>query len=173
MKLKQVLVVILHFFLRFVVPFIVPIALLFARKASRVTTHYAQDPIMQRYRLPKIFRFLETPDEDLAGGMYEPTVDKIYKKCGWFICSWYWLGFRNQAQGLLWMAGKQTTHLAYKISKDKKAWNMLTVYDDYKPLCINFYWFKIVFEYEICHDHYLSHTTTGYYAIPKLSLKRN
>jgi hypothetical protein len=168
-KIKQISIVTLHFFLRFVIPIIVPFALLFAKKSNRVTTHYGQDPAIQRYTLPKPFKWLLTPDEDLAGGMYEPTVKKIYDKFGWYICSWYWIGFRNQGQGLLWTQGFEVTEMDYFIKKHMGD----------KPLSkfptrrINLYWFKIVFEWEIAHDHYLDYTTTGYFAIPKMSLKRN
>lgn len=169
MKIKQTSIVILHFFLRFVVPFIAPIALLFAKKSDRVTTHYGQDPAIQRYRLPKLFKWLETCDEDLAGGMYEPTVKKIYDKFGWYICSWYWIGLRNQCQGLLWTQGFEVTELDYAL---KKVWGEMPE-EKFPTRQINLYWFKIVFEWEIAHDHYLDYTTTGYYCIPKMTLKRN
>lgn len=169
MKPKHILIVILHFFLRFVTPFIVPIALLFAKKTDRVTKHYGQDPDMQRYTLPKVFSFLMTFDEDLAGGMYEPTVEKIYNRFGWYICSWYWIGIRNQCQGLLWTQGFEVTELEYTL---KKALGYAPQ-DKFPTRQINLYWFTLVFEYEICHDHYRSHTTTGYYCIPKMGLKRN
>jgi hypothetical protein len=166
---KHTSIVILHFFLRFVVPFIAPIALLFAKKSDRVTSHYGQDPTIQRYRLPKLFKWLMTCDEDLAGGMYEPTVKKIYDRFGWYICSWYWIGLRNQCQGLLWTQGFEVDAIDYTIKKiyDYRGdqWGDATK--------INLYWFTLVFEYEICHDHYRSHTKTGYYCIPKMSLKRN
>lgn len=167
LKTKHMLIVILHFFLRFVVPFIVPIALLFAKKSDKLTSHYGQDPDVQRYKLPKLFTWLETPDEDLAGGLYEPTVKKIYNKFGWYICSWYWIGIRNQCQGLLWTQGFEVTELDYFVKKQMVG----------KPLSkfptkqINLYWFQIVFEWEVAHDHYLDYTTTGYFAIPKMSLR--
>ena len=70
MNTKLQFVLLLHFLLRFIALFLSPIACLFMQKTGRKTSHYGQDPSIQRYRLPKIFSFMETPDEDLAGGMY-------------------------------------------------------------------------------------------------------
>ncbi len=59
--------------------------------------------------LPKIFKWLETPDERLPGGLYEATVKDIHDKYGKYICSWYWLGLRNQVMGLAAALGQKTT----------------------------------------------------------------
>lgn len=66
-------------------PFVVPIALIFAN--------------WETGRLPKWASWLETPDQPLPGDRTIPEVDAIYKSRGRFMCSWYWLGFRNTAQG--------------------------------------------------------------------------
>jgi hypothetical protein len=123
---------------------------------------------MQRYTLPKAFKWLLTPDEDLAGGMYEPTVKKIYDKYGWWICSVYWIGLRNQVQGLLWARGKEVTEDDYLLNKamKKNGFNSLDSAE------VNLGLFKLVFEWEIAHDHYRDYTETGYFAIPKLSFKK-
>jgi hypothetical protein len=44
--------------------------------------------------------WLETPDERLPGGTYEPTVWAFYTRWGRWLCSLYWLGWRNQLHGL-------------------------------------------------------------------------
>jgi len=41
----------------------------------------------------------DTPDEAEFIGLYEPTVQRIYNKYGWFISAWYWFGLRNRAHG--------------------------------------------------------------------------
>ena len=65
--------------------------------------------ILVNARLRSFWWWLETPDDLLSPyGLYEPTVYKIYNKCGKFIGDWYWLGIRNQAQGFLWKFGKPT-----------------------------------------------------------------
>lgn len=179
MNTKLQFVLLLHFLLRFIVLFLAPIACLFMQKTDRRTSHYGQDPSMQRYRLPKILSFMETPDEDLAGGMYEPTVKNIYDKFGAYLCSVYWIGFRNQSQGLLWRYGKEVDEDFYR---DHKKWNngesVSHIYYEWKndnglnEITWNLGLFKVVFGWEICHDHYLSHTKTGYYAIPDISFTK-
>jgi len=167
-KTKDILIVILHTLSRFVVPFIALIACLFMRKTDRKTTHYEQDGNIQRYRLPSLFKFMETLDEDLMGGLYEPTVKKIYDKFGAYWCSVYWIGLRNQAQGLLWTRGYEVNENDYKMNKILKDQGEYLF--DHKEF--NFRLFRLVFEYEVVHDHYRDYTTTGYYCIPKLSFKR-
>lgn len=45
------------------------------------------------------WKWLDTPDEDAFIGMYEPTVQRIFDKQGWFMAAWYWFGVRNRAHG--------------------------------------------------------------------------
>lgn len=59
-----------------------------------------------RHHLPAWASWLDTPDQMLPGDLSIPTVRSIYDRWGWFICSWYWLGWRNPAQGLAWSFGK-------------------------------------------------------------------
>ena len=55
-KFKHLLIVLFHtFILRLVAPVVVLLGLPFAKKAKRKTTHYGQDPDVQRYTLPAIF----------------------------------------------------------------------------------------------------------------------
>lgn len=62
-----------------------------------------------RGNLPKFLSWLETPDERLPGGLYEETVKKVYDKYGKYVCSWYWLGLRNQLMGFAAALGQKTT----------------------------------------------------------------
>jgi hypothetical protein len=50
-------------------------------------------------RLPRGFRWMETPDCLLPGGLYEPQVKEIYERHGWTACAIYWL-IRNRAYRL-------------------------------------------------------------------------
>lgn len=59
--------------------------------------------------LPSIFKWLETPDERLPGGLYEATVKDVFDKYGKYICSFYWLGLRNQMMGLAAALGQKTS----------------------------------------------------------------
>lgn len=64
--------------------FLAPIVCAFARYGS----------------LPKPFRWMETPDNPLPGDLREPLVRKVYERFGFYLCSVYWLGWRNRAYGL-------------------------------------------------------------------------
>jgi len=167
MSKTNITIVILHFLLRFVTPLIVLIGVLFAKKATRKTTHYGQDPDVQRYMLPDWLSWFNTPDED-GWPMYEETVANLYKKFGWRFTLWYNLGTRNQAQGLLWTRGKEVTKGDYLFNKtlNEKGLNSMASTE------INLGLFKIVFEFEIARDHYLDYTKTGYFAIPNLTFKK-
>lgn len=49
---------------------------------------------------PRWLTWLGTPDERLPGGLYEPTVAKVFSKFGRVFCTWYWAGVRNRMHGL-------------------------------------------------------------------------
>lgn len=164
-KYYHLLVVLFHtFVLRLLSPFIVLLGLPFTEKATRKTTHYGQGypyPV-QRYVLPKWLGIFNTPDED-GWPMYEPTVTKLYNKFGWRFTLWYNLGLRNQAQGFLWLFG-------YEVSKELRDNNKLLNYSLLnKEYDVKL--FKVVVGWEVAVDHYLSHTKSGYYAIPQLDIK--
>lgn len=162
-KFKHLLVVLFHtFILRLVTPIIVLLGLPFAKKAKRKTTHYGQDPDVQRYVLPKWLGILNTADED-GWPMYEATVAKLYNKYGWRFALWYNLGLRNQAQGFLWLFG-------WECSKELRDNNKLLNYSLLnKQYDVKL--FKIVVGWEVARDHYLDYTTSGYYAIPQIDIK--
>jgi hypothetical protein len=86
-------------------PFAMPFMLLLARKYDDHNTPEWADPDIQRYKLPDCLSLVETPDEYLPGGTYEPTVKSIYDTWGWFVCSWYWLAWRNVGHGMIWSLG--------------------------------------------------------------------
>jgi hypothetical protein len=46
------------------------------------------------------WKWLMTPDVDLPGDLTVPAVKDVYDRYGSFLCSWYWLGFRNRWHGL-------------------------------------------------------------------------
>lgn len=64
-------------------PFVVPLALLFTKRDAKNLA----------------FAWYDTPDEPELIGLYEPTVQRIADKWGWFISAWYWFGLRNRAHG--------------------------------------------------------------------------
>lgn len=82
----------------------VPFAALFARWDSEPTTWTggASDngPPTIRGDLPMWLSWFGTFDERLPGGMYEPTVRKVYNAVGRYWCSVYWLVVRNRMFGL-------------------------------------------------------------------------
>ena len=150
------------FVLRLVAPVAVLVGVLFAQKAKRKTTHYGQDPNIQRYVLPKWMNILNDFGED-GWPMYEPTVAKIYNKFGWRVCMWYNLGLRNQAQAFLWKFG-------WECSKELRDANKAS---EYKLLNkeYNLGLFKVIVGFEVARDTYLDYTTSGYFAIPQIDIK--
>ena len=56
---------------------------------------------------PAWLSWLQTPDERLPGGLYEPTVLGVYTRRGRFACSYYWAGVRNQGMGFAAWLGKK------------------------------------------------------------------
>jgi hypothetical protein len=51
--------------------------------------------------LPSWLQWFNTPDDrGVDQGMYEHQVYLIYHRFGWVVKTWYWLGVRNQLNGL-------------------------------------------------------------------------
>jgi hypothetical protein len=143
-----------------------PFALLFAKETDRKTTHYGQDPSIQRYVLPKAFWWMETPDELLPGGMYEPTVKTIYDECGWFICSWYWIGIRNVLHGLRWSFGREASKDIDLMSEDQKR------NEDFYEVTKKVLFIYVIYGWKTYHDHYkLSAKKSGEWAVPFVTIR--
>lgn len=159
----HVLAVLFHFLLRFVTPVFVLIGVIFAKKSDRVTKHYGQDQLIQRYVLPRWLNWFNSPDED-GWPMYEPTVAKIYHSLGWRVALFYNLAFRNQAQGFLWLFGHEVTELVRNKNKEMNC-TLLNKELDLKL-------FALIYGWEVAHDHYKTHTKTGYFAIPQIEISR-
>lgn len=159
-------VLILIQILRPVVFFLMPIILLFAKSTTQETTHYGQPPI-KRYRLPKWLSVFETPDEHLPGGLYEPTVFKMYEKWGWFITSWYWIGLRNVLHGWQWRFGIEIPKKMRDLTQSER--DMFRIWEkEYVVGPI-----KFLFGWRSKNDHYLSYTKSGHFAVPRFSVRLN
>jgi|GEM_PF-1248929 len=140
--------------MHFLAPFLVPIALLFARQT-----------VSGRYALPWMFSWLETPDEFLPGDRNISIVNDIYEKWGWFICSWYWLGFRNVAFGISWQFGKPATnYLAVLTEEEQKAQGVFE--HRYK---IGF--IELLVGYAIYKDWYSARAAFGFWAVPRITVR--
>jgi len=81
-------------------PLFVLLALPFIRWDGGFSLDRSNNHPAVRGDMPKWLRWLETPDERLPGGLYEPTVKSVYRRFGSLICVWYWLGIRNRLHGL-------------------------------------------------------------------------
>jgi len=164
MKPIVIIKMIIQVLLRLIAPFLVPIVLIFAKKTDVKTTHYNQ-PDIQRYKLPKIFFFLETPDELLPGGLYEPKIKKIYEKYGWFMASWSWLGTRNVGHGVMWNEGHEIPKPIWQMSdEEKKNFSVFT-----KEIPLGF--IKIIYGYKGVNDWYSLKTNQGIWAVPRLTMR--
>jgi hypothetical protein len=91
---------------------VVPAFLLFAKKVTA--------PGYQKYTLPKCLQWAQTPDYLLPGDLLgEPSVKWVYDHLGWFITSWYWIGYRNVGHGILWNSGHPTPDFPQHMSEEQ------------------------------------------------------
>jgi hypothetical protein len=149
----MVVLALVNLAMHFIAPLLVPIALLFAQRGR------------YRTKLPWIFNWLETPDEWLPGDRTIPAVRDIYDKWGWFICSWYWLGFRNVAFGISWQFGKPATnYLAVLTEEEQKARGVFE--HRYKVGFI-----ELLVGYAIYKDWYSTRTVVGFWAVPRITVR--
>ena len=80
------------FLLAMVVAVTTPFTMLFVLAFARAN----RNPI-----LPAWLAWFNTPDDPGCDqGLYEPQVLAVYKAWGWAAKTWYWLGVRNQMNGL-------------------------------------------------------------------------
>lgn len=63
--------------------------------------------------VPRALRWLQTIDERLPGGLYEPTVERLLQRAGRHGAALYWIGWRNRAHGLRRVLGAPSTQAAY------------------------------------------------------------
>ena len=82
------------------VPLLVALALPFARWDDEPSIDSNGQGLTIRGDLPTWAAWLATPDERLPGGTYEPAVAGVLARYGRWVCSWYWIGVRNQLHGL-------------------------------------------------------------------------
>lgn len=67
-------------------PFVVPIILLFVQETDD--------------DLPRWAWAYDTPDEKSLVGMYEPAIEALHRRYGWYVAAWVWFGLRNRCHGL-------------------------------------------------------------------------
>lgn len=163
-NIKHVVVVLFHtLVLRLLAPVVVLGGVFLAKKSKRTTSHYGQDPKIQRYVLPKFLGWFNDKGED-GFPLYEPTVKKIYDKWGWRVCMWYNLGLRNQAQGFLWNFGWECSENLRNKNKDAN-YSILNKVIDLKLFGLKFY-----YGWEVARDHYKTHTKSGFLSIPQMGI---
>lgn len=161
-SLKIKLLMLVEFLLMFVAWAIVPFLLLFSEKYNGMNRVYPNPEIKyprKLRRLPSWARWFETPDDiTLPGGLYEPTVYKIYQKYGWFISSWLWLGLRNICHSVMWNQGHEV------FSFERKE-----IVKIIGP-------FKLIYGYKVVQDWYELKTKyrdgkVGLWAVPRITIR--
>jgi hypothetical protein len=119
--------------------------------------------------LPKGFRWLQTTDERLPGGLYEPTVVKIFERVGKYWTSVYWLGLRNRAHGLrayfAQPSNEESFHTIFQENKHGiiRGWRS----DGTWYFSVRFFGFKLV----LGHRVYCL-LDSSFIAVPTVTLKR-
>lgn len=63
--------------------------------------------------VPRWLRWLQTSDERLPGGLYEPTVAGWLETRGRFWCSFMWIWWRNRAHGMRKLVDRPSTEAAW------------------------------------------------------------
>lgn len=95
------------------VPVLPVLAVAGARWDSTPTTDQHGQGLTLRGDLPGWARWMQTLDDRLPGGTYEPTVAALLARVGRFWTSVYWIGWRNRAHGLRRVFGLPSTLQAY------------------------------------------------------------
>jgi hypothetical protein len=107
---------------------------------------------------------METKDELLPGDISIPTCSSLYKKSGWFITSWYWLGIRNTGS-ILWYFGKPApTYLAIMTDEQKQEYGITQTVRKIGVI-------KLIYGWNVYRDWYSVYTDNGFWATPYLSLR--
>lgn len=95
------------------VPVLPMLAVAGAKWDSEPSTDQHGQGLTQRGDLPGWARWMQTLDDRLPGGTYEPTVAAMLAKVGRYWTSVYWIGWRNRAHGLRKTFGRPSTLEAY------------------------------------------------------------
>ena len=106
--LKPILIALLVQVAALFAPLLVLLALPFIRWDTFETVDGMGRCPAIRGDLPRWLSWLDTPDERLPGGLYEPAVLAIKNRFGKVFCAWYWLGLRNTMHGFAAFFGKPT-----------------------------------------------------------------
>ena len=157
--LKFIIVTLSALIIQLIAPFLLLLVLPFRKACGTSLLGHTQ------YRLPRGFRFLETPDEYLPGDLTLLTVRNIYDSFGEFWASWYWLGLRNTGFGFSWLFGKPATGYLVNLTTEEKALQGVYGHVYYTGKI------KILVGYAIYRDWYSVYTDKGYWAVPRISLR--
>jgi hypothetical protein len=123
----------------------------------------------RRGDLPRWARWMQTMDDRLPGGTYEPTVARMLERRGRFWTSVYWIGWRNRAHGLRRYFGTPSTEAAYKTSFKPDAQGRIDgVREDG-----SWYWQRSLWGFRIVAGHRVYRIAPGeYLAVPAVTIKR-
>ncbi len=163
--MKIIFLNIVEFLWQLIAWLVVPFALLFARKIDDSVVHDEPQEAVQRYKLHTFLRWMETPDELLPGGLYEPQVFSVYKKWGWFITAWVWIGTRNTGQGIMWNQGKEVSARMSELSDHEK--DAAGIYQKERI----FLGLKFISGWKVVHDVYKTKTNGGFWAVPRFTVR--
>ncbi len=117
--------------------------------------------------LPRWAMWMQTLDDRLPGGTYEPTVAALLARWGRYWTSCYWLGWRNRAHGLRAVLGTASTSEAYAVRfpPDERG-RIYGVRSDG-----TWYWERRVGPLRIVAGHRIYRLPDGFLAVPTLTVK--
>lgn len=146
------------------------LAVAFARWDDEPTPDQWGTTPTPRGDLPRWARWMQTMDERLPGGTYEPTVGRMLTRLGRYWTSVYWIGLRNRAHGLRRSFGQPSTEDAYATSfgPDSKG-RIYGVRSDG-----SWYWERRALGFRLVVGHRVYRTAPGdYLAVPTFTIKRS
>jgi hypothetical protein len=124
----------------------------------------------ERGDLPRWARWMQTMDERLPGGTYEPTVARMLERRGRYWTSVYWIGLRNRAHGLRRRFGRPSTEDAYRASfQPDERGRIDGVRSDG-----SWYWQRSAWGLRVVVGHRVYRIKPGeYLAVPTVTIKRS
>jgi len=87
-------------------PFLLP----FINREKEETLSADGSFLLRFGKFPRWLSIFQTPDEKLPGDLTQPETKSIYKKWGFYGCSFYWAFIRNRVAGLSWLAKEPASH---------------------------------------------------------------
>ncbi len=126
--------------------------------------HFAR-PIERKW-LPANLAWFQTPDQSLPGGLYVTAVLKLYRDKGELPTAANWIGTRNVLHGFAWKFGKPASNYMAMLSPEQRKKERVVEYK------IKLAFFYLIYDHAIYRDWYSKYTDQGFWAVPRITVRR-